>query len=88
MNNLAGSIAYFAGLVLWVSSVNWVRRRLFEWFFRLHIACFVVFFAFSSMHYVESWKFFVPGERLWVGWVQDVRPSMEGAPPTAAFVIP
>ena len=29
-NNLAGTIAYIAGLVLWASSLTWVRRRFFE----------------------------------------------------------
>ena len=29
-SNLPGSIAWFAGLLLWVTSIHWVRRRLFE----------------------------------------------------------
>ena len=30
VSNLAGSCAYFAGLVLWGSSLTWVRRHFYE----------------------------------------------------------
>lgn len=30
VNNLAGSLAFFAGLVLWATALTWVRRRFFR----------------------------------------------------------
>lgn len=30
VNFLAGSLSYISGLVLWVTSISWVRRRFFE----------------------------------------------------------
>ena len=30
INNLGGSISFFAGLVLWITSAEWCRRRFFE----------------------------------------------------------
>jgi hypothetical protein len=30
INFLAGSLAYIFGLILWVTSINWIRRRFFE----------------------------------------------------------
>ena len=30
VNNLAGSLSFFCGLVLWATSINWCRRKFFE----------------------------------------------------------
>lgn len=30
INYLAGSISYIFGLILWCTSLGWIRRRLFE----------------------------------------------------------
>ena len=30
VNNLAGSCAFFSVLLLWLSSLSWVRRRFYE----------------------------------------------------------
>ena len=38
-----------------------------QWFLRLHLLCFVLFFAFSMMHYPTGWTYFIPGEPLGPG---------------------
>lgn len=65
INNAAGTIAFICGLVLWVSSMAWCRRRFFEIFYRLHIFCFLGFVLFTAMHYSGSWVYMAPGLLLW-----------------------
>ncbi|KAI3436428.1 hypothetical protein D9Q98_005845 [Chlorella vulgaris] len=61
VNNLAGTISYLFGLVLWSTSLSFVRRKFFETFYRCHIVCFLGFTLFAYMHYRGSWTYFLPG---------------------------
>jgi len=36
-------------MIILFSSISWIRRRHFEWFFYLHFT-FIAFFAFGSLH--------------------------------------
>lgn len=65
INYLAGSISWFFGLVLWVTSMNWCRRRFWEVYYRTHIVCFLGFMLFAYIHYSGSWIYFTPGLLLW-----------------------
>lgn len=68
VNNLAGIIGWFFVLVLWVTSLETVRRRMYQLFFRCHIICFLGFFLFSCAHYAQSYTYFVPGEPFVACW--------------------
>ncbi|KAI3436430.1 hypothetical protein D9Q98_005847 [Chlorella vulgaris] len=61
INNLAGTISYLFGLVLWSTSLSFVRRKFFEVFYRCHIVCFLGFTLFAYIHYFWSWTYFLPG---------------------------
>ncbi|PSC73660.1 Superoxide-generating NADPH oxidase heavy chain subunit B [Micractinium conductrix] len=63
--NLAGSLGYFSAMALWVSSLSFVRRRMYQLFFRFHIACFLGFFFFALVHYAPCWQMFAPGLLLY-----------------------
>ncbi|KAI7837696.1 hypothetical protein COHA_008489 [Chlorella ohadii] len=65
VNNLAGTIGWIFVLVLWITSLEKVRRRLYQLFFRCHIVCFLGFFLFSCCHYAQSYTYFVPGLLLY-----------------------
>lgn len=65
VNNLAGVIAWLFVLALWVSSLEPIRRRMYQVFFRFHIACFVGFFLFACAHYAACWTYFAPGLLLY-----------------------
>ncbi|KAL4432588.1 hypothetical protein ABPG77_000525 [Micractinium sp. CCAP 211/92] len=65
INFLAGTIAYLFGLVLWATSISWVRRKFFEVFYRCHLVCFVGFTMFAYMHYYWAWSMFLPGLLLY-----------------------
>ncbi|PSC74273.1 Superoxide-generating NADPH oxidase heavy chain subunit B [Micractinium conductrix] len=65
INYLAGSMAYLFALLLWSSSLGWVRRRFFEVFYRCHLVGFVGFTLFSYMHYLWGWTMFLPSLLLY-----------------------
>ncbi|KAL4459036.1 hypothetical protein ABPG75_013901 [Micractinium tetrahymenae] len=67
VNNLAGGggLAFFCGLALWGTSLSVVRRRLYEFFFRCHITCFIGFFLLSCAHYSGAWLYFTPSLLLY-----------------------
>ncbi|KAI7839460.1 hypothetical protein COHA_006861 [Chlorella ohadii] len=65
INNLAGTLAYLFALVLWTTSIGWIRRRFFEVFYRCHVVCFIGFLLFACMHYYWSWSYFLPGLLLY-----------------------
>lgn len=62
---LAGSISWFFGLILWGTSINLVRRALFNLFYRAHIVGFLGFAFFAYIHYSWSWSYFFPGLLLY-----------------------
>lgn len=65
VNNLAGSLAYFFCLALWLTSLSAIRRRMYQLFFRFHIICFLGFFLFACAHYAPCWSYFAPGLLLY-----------------------
>lgn len=65
INNLAGSLSFFFGLVLWATSINWCRRKFFEVYYRCHIICFIGFYLFACWHYYYMWAMFTPGLLLY-----------------------
>lgn len=50
INNLAGFVSWFAGFLLWLTSLKWARRRNFALFFNTH-QLHLVFFAFGCIHW-------------------------------------
>ena len=60
-NMLAGTISWLGGCALWATSVEYVRRRFFELFYKTHILGLVTFFLFGFMHHVSLWAYTMPG---------------------------
>ena len=60
-NMLAGTISWLGGCALWATSVEYVRRRFFELFYKTHILGLVTFFMFGFMHHVSLWAYTMPG---------------------------
>ena len=61
INNLAGTISFIFGLLLWVTSVDWVRRRFYQTFHSVHMIGFLGFTLFALLHYSGMWVGCVPG---------------------------
>ncbi|KAI5063576.1 hypothetical protein GOP47_0022123 [Adiantum capillus-veneris] len=55
---LAGVIATIAGLLMWVTSLSFFRRRWYEWFFGIH-HLYIVFFVFWLYHVMWTIHFFI-----------------------------
>lgn len=47
---MAGAISLGFGLVLWVTALEWTRRKYFEVFYRTHIVGFLGFIVFGILH--------------------------------------
>lgn len=63
VNRLSGLIALCGGWLLWVTSVPWVRRRLFNLFYGCHILGATVFMLFAFMHRKDVATWVMPGKR-------------------------
>ena len=59
INNLAGLIAWLAGLLLWATSLRCFRRRRYDVFFIAHQLHFV-FFGFGAIHWPTCICFAAP----------------------------
>ncbi|KAF3780021.1 Ferric reduction oxidase 4 [Nymphaea thermarum] len=48
ISNVAGELALFFGICMWITTLPWIRRKMFELFFYTHqlYVLFVVFFVF------------------------------------------
>lgn len=64
-----GSLAWFGGLALQITSLYCIRRRWFDLFYKVHVIGFVVILIFSCIHYARSWFYFLPGL---VPWAADL----------------
>ncbi|KAK9858883.1 hypothetical protein WJX84_000055 [Apatococcus fuscideae] len=53
---LAGSIAWIGAIPLWITSMDWCRRRFFSVFYRFHVLGFFIFILFSNMHWPGMWQ--------------------------------
>jgi len=51
-HNMYGWLAWFFGVILLVTSVEWMRRRKFEFFYYSHYF-FVLFYVFAALHTSE-----------------------------------
>jgi len=49
LRNLYGFVGWFLCVFIFVTSVSWIRRNHFEWFFYLHFL-FAPYFAFGALH--------------------------------------
>ncbi|CAL5218771.1 g490 [Coccomyxa viridis] len=65
-NMLAGTISWLGGCALWATSVEYVRRRFFELFYKTHILGLITFFMFGFMHHVSLWAYTMPGILLYL----------------------
>ncbi|KAL3146993.1 hypothetical protein ABBQ38_014960 [Trebouxia sp. C0009 RCD-2024] len=65
INNLAGTISWIFGLALWVTSVDWFRRRYHQSFHTVHMLGFLGFTLFALLHYPGMWVGCVPGLLLY-----------------------
>jgi hypothetical protein len=61
INYLAGTVAWLGGAMLWVGSLEWVRRRWFRVFYVSHILGAIVFFVFAHIHFPRSYSWMAPG---------------------------
>ncbi|KAK9812181.1 hypothetical protein WJX73_002334 [Symbiochloris irregularis] len=66
ISNLAGSLSFFFGLILWVSSFEYIRRNYFEVFYRLHIVGALGFYILGFMHYDGLYWYSAPGLMLYL----------------------
>jgi len=62
---LAGTISWLGGCALWATSVEYVRRKFFELFYKTHILGLLTFFLFGYMHHVSLWAYTMPGMPPW-----------------------
>ncbi|KAL0045657.1 hypothetical protein WJX82_000761 [Trebouxia sp. C0006] len=65
INNLAGSVSWWFGLALWVTSVNYVRRRWYSVYQSVHMVGFLGYVLFALIHYPAMWVSIVPGLLLY-----------------------
>lgn len=75
INNLAGTISWIFGLALWVTSVDWFRRRYHQSFHTVHMLGFLGFTLFALLHYPGMWVGCLPGEGVLPE--QSFRPGLE-----------
>ena len=61
INNLAGTISWIFGMLLWGTSINWVRRRYYQTFHSVHMLGFLGYTLFALLHYTGMWVSVVPG---------------------------
>ena len=66
VNRMAGVISWGFGVLMWVSSAEFIRRRYFEVFYRMHVLGFVGFIAFGFMHWKDLWVSILPGLLLYM----------------------
>ena len=59
INNLAGVISWGGGLLLWMTSLKWFRRRNYAVFFTAH-QLHIVFFMFGCIHWPTCARMFPP----------------------------
>ena len=62
INNLAGTISWIFGMLLWLTSANWVRRRFYQSFHSIHMLGFLGYVLFALLHYPGMWPSIVPGD--------------------------
>ncbi|KAI7898381.1 ferric reductase like transmembrane component-domain-containing protein [Cokeromyces recurvatus] len=60
-----GSIAMFAFLLIFITSIEWVRRRYFEIFYWSHVIFLIVAVIFSCWHEHTCFAYFIPCIILW-----------------------
>ena len=65
VNKLFGSVSLAFGLALWAGSLEWVRRRRYALFKKLHFVGFAGFFVFGCAHTWSLAWYFVPGLALY-----------------------
>ncbi|GLC40211.1 hypothetical protein PLESTM_001015500 [Pleodorina starrii] len=66
VNRLSGLVALCGGWLLWVTSIPFVRRRLFNLFYGCHILGAVVFMLFAFMHRKDVATWVMPGVFLYL----------------------
>ncbi|KAL0041029.1 hypothetical protein WJX77_002724 [Trebouxia sp. C0004] len=65
INNLAGSVSWWFGLALWMTSINYVRRRWYSVYQSVHMIGFLGYVLFALIHYPGMWASTVPGLLLY-----------------------
>ncbi|KAJ3021200.1 hypothetical protein HKX48_009035 [Thoreauomyces humboldtii] len=58
--NLSGLISWFAMAALFVTSLPFIRRHFFEFFYRTHIPFFLIFVVFAAIHEGAAIGFLAP----------------------------
>lgn len=67
ISNVAGELALLFGLLMWVTTIPRIRRKMFELFFYIHhfYILFMVFFVFHVGFYSYAW-IMLPGFYLFL----------------------
>lgn len=61
-----GTLAWFFGVPLWITSLYYCRRRIFEVFYKVHIVGFLGIMVFTAIHYSSFAVFVIPGLLPWM----------------------
>lgn len=65
-NSIAAIVSWSSLALLWFFSLERVRRKFFEVFYRLHIMFFVSFMVFGFCHWGNMWVSVLPGMLLYM----------------------
>lgn len=60
-----GTIAMLGFLIMFASSLEYIRRNYFEVFYYCHVVCLIVAIIFSCWHETTCFVFFIPAVILW-----------------------
>ncbi|CAO0801401.1 unnamed protein product [Mucor circinelloides] len=60
-----GTIAMLGFLIMFASSLEYIRRNYFEVFYYCHVVCLIVAIIFSCWHETTCFAFFIPAVILW-----------------------
>lgn len=61
-----GTLAFLFAFALWITSLYYFRRNLFEVFYKMHIIGFVGMMIFACIHYSSGWYYLLPGLMPWM----------------------
>lgn len=65
VNNLLGGVSFLCGLALWLTSLNAVKRRSYDLFYKVHHLGFWGFMLCGCMHFWSMFWYFLPGLLLY-----------------------
>jgi predicted ferric reductase len=61
-----GSIATFAYIIMFGTSLEYIRRNYFEVFYYSHVLFLIIAIIFTCLHYPTCFAFYIPAVLLWL----------------------